>query len=245
MKAQRASTKVQREENSCGDFLIFKMRWLIPIIMILSTIKPGKSVCNKPNVIWLRGSHGYIHTPEFPNKFTTPQCIHWIIDSEAPYLLNADRRRCSNETSNGKRIRIYLTQLYLNENLTFVAYEKYPYPTDTQLISENEQNSVRPNVKPIDSAYSLTPVPCKINSGASPYVKVYATSFRFLAIQLELTTPYAKHFRIRNFFHVFGFNITYEVTDDKQPLNDFQTREACSMSKCSYAGSCYVDRDYR
>jgi len=230
---------------------------LVLTILAGILLDTADSACNRSTIhlIHLTGPNGIIQTPGFPKRFPTPLCIHWIIDSQSPYttfnepILTPDGLP-SYKYSNGKRIRVYLTQVYLKENLTFVDYIKYPYPSSLQAkMDENEENSVRRNHMDIsvETGYSRVPFPRYIKTDTDyTSVIVYATELRFFGIQVELeNNSYAQHFRARNFLDTFGFNITYDIVDERQHGEDFKRRDSCTLANCSFAGDCYISSDYR
>ncbi|CAG7832314.1 unnamed protein product [Allacma fusca] len=190
--------------------LIFskQLQQLLLFLLLITTSQYTEGWKCSDKSILLRGPYGIIQTPNFPNKFDTPIVCKWIIDStEVDWPTFPNQR---------KAINVYLTQMNLKENLTFVEYNNYSLDWPAQ--------SVR---------HELTP---------KTRTRVFRTTNRYLGIEFELTTPYQSHFRTREYFlNEYGFNITYEIVPEAVP----QRNDSCSFSVCSFAGKCLVSHDYQ
>jgi hypothetical protein len=209
--------------------------WL-PLVVVLLVLE-GRGVegaCSRPTVFRLTEPRGVITTPGFPGKFKTPLCRHWIIESGSK--------------NNDKTILVYLTQFYLRENFTFMSYERYNFPYD--YYGAREDNAVQKKSSDIISYFTTDfsqtpPIGKPINTGAIEIVKLLKVPTPFFGIQVDLTSPYAKHLRAMNFLNVYGFNITYEIVDNALMKKHEEIEFICSARNCSYSGNCYASKDYR
>lgn len=140
---------------------------------------------------------GVLSTPDFPNRFQVPIQCEWVITQSSPHP--------------SASIVVYLTQLYVQEGLTFHEYHFYEgdYQLEGKLIHEvNETNVVKVS-----------------------YVQTFQN---YLVIRLMLHSIEGTHIRVLDhFLDVFGFNITYEVTTDKV------REDRCTMKHCGFTGLCY------
>ena len=136
--------------------------------------------------------HGVIHTPNFPGRFPTPIECEWVIKSD----------------TEGAMIVVYLTQMYVQEGVSFT--EKMDY--DRRLPG-----------KPINlTGYELE------------NIRHVQSSSNVLVIGLKLNTLENNHVRVlNNFIDVFGFNITYEVTTEG-PRKDHCNTMDCGFTGICY-----------
>lgn len=109
-------------------------------------------------------------------------------------------------------IIVYFTQMFVFEGLKFTEYPVYDkrYPNlkgnDVHVVSES-------NVTKIGWV---------------------VTHESYLVITLELDTIESSHLRVLDhFLDVYGFNITYEITNGKV------REDACTTMDCGYTGVCY------
>ena len=215
--------------------------YIVLLVLALALLeKKGQgAACPTPTVFRLTDEHGVITTPNFPDKFPTPICYHWIIDSGEPQYTNQEK--------NGKKIRIHMTQSYLKENFTVVEYVDYTYPS-VYYVEDNvvRKSSTSGMAAILPRGYSNRPSTIIAAGGMATVndtrVKTYATDYRYFGVQVELYSPYANHFRAMNFLNVYGFNITYEIVSGSEFEKDYSM---CTVSNCSVAGNCYVSKDFR
>lgn len=147
----------------------------------------------------LTASRGILQTPGFPSTLPVPIRCEWIIDAT------------QNSLTVNTSIIVYLTQLYINEGLTFTEYELYDpqYQIDGRIIhSVNESNVVQVQ---------------------------WVQSFQnYLGITLEIDRGESVHLRVLDeFLDVYGFNITYEIT------NKGVRKDSCTIMQCGFTGTCY------
>lgn len=152
----------------------------------------------------LTAARGVLQTPNFPHTLPVPISCEWVIDAQN---LGAGGGGGSNTS-----IVVYLTQLYVNEGLSFTEYQIYDksYQLDGRLIHiVNETNVVQ--VRWVQSFQNFLVITLKIDSGAdSAHLRVYD-----------------------HFLDVYGFNITYEITKGAVRGN------SCNMMDCGFTGICY------
>ncbi|CAH0555811.1 unnamed protein product [Brassicogethes aeneus] len=114
-------------------------------------------------------------------------------------------------TSSNTTIAVYLTQLFVFGGLTFTDYHMYErgYTVKGKVLhTVNETNIVQ-----------------------AQWVK---TDLSYLVIELDLETSDSEHLRVLdNFLDVYGFNITYEITNGPVRPN------SCTMKTCGFTGVCY------
>ena len=114
-------------------------------------------------------------------------------------------------------IVVYLTQLYVYKGLTFTEYAYYESETihfGGTLIKEVTEGNV--------------------------FEYRWFKSFRpFLVIDFNLDRLEGNHVRVlHDLLSVYGFNVTYEITEaDANP-------NSCTVRDCSYTGNCILDADY-
>lgn len=114
-------------------------------------------------------------------------------------------------------IVIYLTQLYVYKGLKFTEYAYYESET---------------------THYGETLIRQVTESNVFEY-RWFKTYRPFLVIDFYLDRLEGNHVRVLDdLLDVYGFNITYEMTD--KPAN----AESCSVRDCSYTGNCLVSLDY-
>lgn len=115
-------------------------------------------------------------------------------------------------------IVVYLTQLYVYKGLTFTEYAYY----------ESEITH-----------YGATVIK-KITEGNVLEYRWFKTSRPFLVIEFELDRLEGNHIRVlHDLLNVYGFNITYEMTEiDVNP-------ESCTVRDCSFLGNCILNADYK
>ncbi|KAK0089359.1 hypothetical protein PV325_007704 [Microctonus aethiopoides] len=115
-------------------------------------------------------------------------------------------------------IVVYLTQLYVYKGLTFTEYAYY----------ESELTH-----------YGATVIK-KITEGNVLEYRWFKTSRPFLVIEFELDRLEGNHIRVlHDLLNVYGFNITYEMTEtDVNP-------ESCTIRDCSFLGNCILNADYK
>lgn len=114
-------------------------------------------------------------------------------------------------------IVVYLTQVYVYKGLSFTEYAYY---------ESESMNFGAMLVK-------------EITEGNLFKYKLFKTFRPFLVIEFELDRLEGNHVRVlNNLLDVYGFNITYQMTEDV-PNSD-----SCSVQDCSYTGNCLVSADY-
>ncbi|XP_076756881.1 uncharacterized protein LOC143426987 isoform X2 [Xylocopa sonorina] len=114
-------------------------------------------------------------------------------------------------------IVVYLTQVYVFKGLSFTEYAYY------------ESESMN---------FGATLIK-EITEGNVFEHKLFRTFRTFLVIEFELDRLEGNHVRVlNNLLDVYGFNVTYQMTDDV-PNSD-----SCSVQHCSYTGDCLVSGDY-
>lgn len=119
-------------------------------------------------------------------------------------------------STNGS-IVIYLTQLFVYTGLRFIEYAYYESETsnfgETLLKEINEANVFQ-----------------------FRWLKTYMP---FLVIDFHLERLEGHHVRVLdNLLDVYGFNITYEMTEDQVNPN------SCTVKDCSFSGNCYIDTEF-
>lgn len=131
--------------------------------------------------------------------FRVPINCEWIIESSA-----------SNDRNNS--IVVYLTQLYIQEGLSFHEYSfysKFMIAGERTIHRVNDTNVIKTNI--------------------------VHTFENFLVIRLKLDSIEGTHIRVLdNFLEVYGFNITYEITTKVR-------EDRCTMRHCGFTGICYDD----
>ncbi|XP_019873401.2 uncharacterized protein LOC109601592 isoform X3 [Aethina tumida] len=108
-------------------------------------------------------------------------------------------------------IVVYLTQLFVFGGLTFTDYVFYDrnFPVMGKVLHKvNETNVIQ--------------------------ARWVRTNLTYLVIELDLESDVGEHLRVLdNFLDVYGFNITYEITDGGIRPN------SCTMMTCGFTGICY------
>lgn len=144
-----------------------------------------------------REKRGVLSTPNFPHKFEVPINCEWVISSNGPNEKNTS-------------IVVYLTQLYVQEGLSFYQYPFYDVDRkvgESIIHRVNETNVIKVS-----------------------YVQTFEN---FLVIRLKLDSIEGTHIRVLdNFLDVYGFNITYEITTKVR-------EDRCTMKHCGFTGICY------
>lgn len=119
--------------------------------------------------------------------------------------------------STNSSIVVYLTQLYVYKGLRFTEYAYYESETmnfGAVLIKE-------------------------VTEGNVFEYRRFRTFRPFLVIEFELDRLEGNHVRVLNdLLDVYGFNVTYEMTEEKP------NPESCTVRDCSFAGNCLVSTDY-
>ncbi|XP_017772513.1 PREDICTED: suppressor of tumorigenicity 14 protein-like, partial [Nicrophorus vespilloides] len=170
------------------------MWWIICIFLFL----PG-SVISRPRC---GGTHtaarGVIQSPNFPNKFPVPIHCEWIIDAQ-------------HVTSPNSTIKVYFTQLFVFEGLSFKEYQIYD--STYQLNGRDIHTVTETNVTK---------------------VSVIESKQDYLVITLKLDTIESTHLRVLDhLLDVYGFNITYEISPGPPRM------DRCTMMDCGFTGTCY------
>ncbi|XP_044755159.1 uncharacterized protein LOC123314107 [Coccinella septempunctata] len=110
-------------------------------------------------------------------------------------------------------IIVYLTQLFVFEGLKFTEYQVYDDGfqfNGRDLLVVNETNVVTE--------------------------RMVQTNQSYLVISLKLTTMDGTHLRVLDhFLDVYGFNVTYEMTEGTARV------DRCNMMDCGFNGDCYDD----
>lgn len=141
--------------------------------------------------------NGVLSTPNFPQRFQVPINCEWVIQSNSTNDRNSS-------------IVVYLTQLYVQEGLSFYQYRFYD--VDMQI----EENIIH-----------------RVNETNVVKVSYVQTFENFLVIRLKLDSIEGTHIRVLDhFLDVFGFNITYEITSKVR-------EDRCTMKHCGFTGICY------
>lgn len=123
----------------------------------------------------------------------------------------------SDVPSTNSSVVVYLTQLYVYKGLRFTEYAYYE--------SEN-MNFGAALVK-------------EVTEGNVFAYRRLRTFRPFLVIEFELDRLEGNHVRVLNdLLDVYGFNVTYEMTEE-QP-----NPESCTVRECSFAGNCLISADY-
>lgn len=150
-----------------------------------------------------KDKRGILSTPNFPNKFPIPINCEWVIST------SSSNEHLDNDEKNTS-IVVYLTQLYVQEGLSFYQYRFYD--VDRKIGESIIHNVNETNV-----------------------IKIYfvQTFENFLVIRLKLDNIDGTHIRVLdNFLDVYGFNITYEITTNVR-------KNSCNMKQCGFTGICY------
>ncbi|XP_044012319.1 uncharacterized protein LOC122855196 isoform X2 [Aphidius gifuensis] len=114
-------------------------------------------------------------------------------------------------------IIVYLTQLYVNKGLKFTEYAYYESETT---------NFGETVIKEITES----------NIFEYRWIKTYRP---FLVIEFLLERLEGNHVRIlHDLLDVYGFNMTYEVTENEANEN------SCTVRDCSFTGDCILDDDF-
>ncbi|CAL8104385.1 unnamed protein product [Orchesella dallaii] len=181
--------------------------------------------CHERKVTQLIGgingsSHGTISTPNFPQPFPTPLKQSWVIDAS--------------NYPDGTLINVYMTQMYLGSGL-----EVFQRPT----IKFCDHNDVQDQ-----SVISPGRQECKYVTHQFPNKEIYdlgriSTTCPYLEIQVTVPTLWGYHFRTSDpsLFHVYGFNVTYEIVSEERGLMN----DSCSLRKCSNLGHCYLSDNWQ
>lgn len=112
-------------------------------------------------------------------------------------------------------VYVYLTQQYTLSGLTFKEYMYYS--DDFKVPSEMETVVKEENVTRTVSVRSNSP---------------------FLEIKFQLDSIYGTHLRVMDLIlDVYGFNITYEVSESTKPYQ-------CSSKRCSFLGNCFATKNF-
>lgn len=158
----------------------------------------------------LYARNGVIQTPGFPAAFDTPLKCTWIIDASAHFD--------SATAASNQSIVVYLTQLYVLSGLRFTGYLVYDDTFNLRIKSEESFFVQEEDITEV------------------MWLKF---STRYLEIQFTIDTLYGTHLRaLDRFLDVYGFNITYEVTEALKPYQ-------CNALKCRFLGHCFATSDFR
>ncbi|XP_031787768.1 uncharacterized protein LOC100123035 isoform X2 [Nasonia vitripennis] len=114
-------------------------------------------------------------------------------------------------------IVVYLSQLYAFRGLSFTEYAYYESETVSfggALVQAIDEGNV--------------------------FEHRWLRTFRpYLLVEFQLDRLEGNHVRVLdNLLDVYGFNLTYEMTEDRENPN------SCSLRDCSYAGNCLLASDY-
>ncbi|XP_043481045.1 uncharacterized protein LOC122510454 [Leptopilina heterotoma] len=119
--------------------------------------------------------------------------------------------------STNRSIVVYFTQLFAYTGLKFTEYAYYE--------SEN-------------SNYGGTLLN-EINEANIFQFRWFKTYMPFLVIEFHLERLEGNHVRVLdNLLDVYGFNMTYEISDGE--INE----NSCTVKDCSFSGNCYIDAEF-
>lgn len=180
------------------EIRIFNVFVIISVVLLPKHIKTTTTTYTTCGGTY-KDRKGILSTPNFPNKFPVPIYCEWVISS-------------SNGPPNEKNtsIVVYLTQLYLQEGLSFY---QYPFYDVDRKVGES--------------------IIHKVNETNVIKVSYVQTFENFLVIRLKLDNIDGTHIRVLdNFLDVYGFNITYEITTNVR-------ENSCTMKHCGFTGICY------
>lgn len=119
--------------------------------------------------------------------------------------------------STNRSIVVYFTQLFAYTGLKFTEYAYYE--------SEN-------------SNYGGTLLN-EINEANIFQFRWFKTHMPFLVIEFHLERLEGNHVRVLdNLLDVYGFNMTYEISDGASNVN------SCTVKDCSFTGNCYIDAEF-
>lgn len=122
----------------------------------------------------------------------------------------------------GKKIIVYFTQYYLRGGLYASEYDLYMYSDETLYVGRNYLGELEELGE--TSIVSLT--------AYKPY----------LLLRMDINEMDNMNIRVDEYImDVYGFNITYEVTDVTEPVK----QNSCTVAECSFLGNCLVTSDYR
>lgn len=123
----------------------------------------------------------------------------------------------SDITSIHSSIIVYMTQLYVYKGLKLTEYAYY----------ESEA---------MNYGASLVQEITEGNVFGHHWFRTYRP---FLVLEFELDRLEGNHVRVLDdLLDVYGFNVTYQMTDKEPNL------KACSVSECSFTGNCLLSADY-
>lgn len=118
---------------------------------------------------------------------------------------------------NNASIVVYLSQLYVSRGLRFTEYAYYES----------------------DAAFFGPALVREIDEGSVLEARPVRTFRPYLVVEFRLERLESNHVRVLDrLLDVYGFNITYEVTEEGEKPG------ACSLRECSFAGNCLLSVDY-
>ncbi|CAL8112824.1 unnamed protein product [Orchesella dallaii] len=197
---------------------------VVQLLFIL--INVSSEQCHERNVIQVIGgtkesSHGTISTPNFPEPFQTPFNQSWVIDAS--------------NYPDGTLINVYLTQMYLIDGIKFFQRPTFKF-------CDNDQSVVKPRRQECKNAtHQFT--------NTIHFKEVYdliriSTTCPYVEIQVTVPELWGYHYRTSDpfLFHVYGFNITYEIV---RPEDIGQISDSCYIRNCSNLGHCYLADNWK
>ncbi|XP_065155521.1 uncharacterized protein [Atheta coriaria] len=179
----------------------------LPLPTVVISSPKWRPVCGGA----LTAQRGVISTPNFPQVFNTPIHCQWHIDAQHVRQTYGDAMMRNESLS----IKIYLTQVYVHEGLKVVEYESkdaYDYRLEGRRVFTLNEEAVTSN---------------------KTYIFIEK---EYVVVDFQLDRTESTHLRVLDgLLNVYGFNITYEITTQRE------RRNRCSMKLCGFTGYCYDD----
>ncbi|XP_054272212.1 uncharacterized protein LOC128992560 [Macrosteles quadrilineatus] len=123
----------------------------------------------------------------------------------------------ASDTQASASIVVYFTQLFVTTGLSFTEFDYYEHDSTFQLGGKEIHRVTEQNVT---------------------RVEWLLTRRNYLVVDFTLDRLEGNHLRVLDdLLDVYGFNITYEVTQEP--------RHACSVVGCSMSGHCYASQDFK
>ncbi|XP_020277986.1 uncharacterized protein LOC109851869 isoform X2 [Pseudomyrmex gracilis] len=199
---------IQVVEKRCKEVFTNSPKMNIPVVLVL--LFPF--FCGKVESVTADFSCGGHLTSSRGLIYTTNFPGLFPVPIKCCWVIDA-----SDIPSTNSSIVVYLTQLYVYKGLRFTEYAYYESDTmnfGAALIKEVTEGNV--------------------------FEHQLIRTFRpFLVIEFELDRLEGSHVRVLNdLLDVYGFNITYEITEERP------NPESCTVRDCSFAGNCVVTADY-
>lgn len=203
-----------------------RRRCLVVLVVVLYTLLGNKfnvgGATGTTNVKCggiLRARNGVIQTPNFPAAFQTPISCKWIIDASGiDSMGSAGAGGHHHHGADNTSIVVYLTQNYVLSGLRFQGFIVYDETFDLRI--QSEESFV-------------------VHEEDVTQVMWLKFSTKYLEIQFTLDSIHGTHLRaLDRFLDVYGFNITYEVTESIKPYQ-------CNALKCRFLGHCFAAADFR